>query len=399
MAIFTLDDLTKPATRAEVQATIYRVLGLLGVNTTSWGSGAVVRAMIVGVSAVLAAFSSLQAAIARSGFLDLAEDDWLTLVARYVYGVERIAATFATGHVTLTNTLGGLYTLDVGDYIAANPATGKTYRNVEAFTLNPSSSVTVAMSAVEAGADSYAPTATITSQVTVLVGVAVTNADTFVGLDAESDPALRARCREKLGALSPFGPWDAYAFAARNARRSTGEPCGVTRTRVNKDGFGNVSVYVAGASGTTSGTLGDLTTDLGAVDDAINKSAEPLAINATAIGATAAPINVVYEAWAYTSTGMTAAQIKAAVRLKLVDFMAAQPIGGAKLDPGDPSGVVFVDALRAVISNALPQIYHVVVTSPAGDTTLALAQVPTLIHNVSTDATVHQVTPPAGVSL
>lgn len=398
MAFFSLADLTKPATRADVQASIYRVLGTLGVNTTSWASGAVVRTMVVAVSAMLSAFSSLQAQIASSGFLDLAEGDWLTLVARYVYGVERLEATFAAGFVTLVNAGGGIYNVDPGDLIVAttvtgDPKSGKTYRNDAAFTLGAGQTITVAITAVEAGADSTTGAATITVLTTALLNVTCSNAASLVGLDAEKDPALRLRCSEKLGALSPMGPWDAYAYAARNAHRSTGEPCGITRTRTLKDGFGNVTLVVASASGTVTGTIGNLATDLGAVDEAIQQLSAPLAVTAHTESAAAVNQAVTYELWAYNTSGQSSAQIQQSVSDVLTSFTERQPIGGNTLAPGDTTGYVWLDAIKAAISGVLPQVFHVVVTVPGGDVALTLTQVMTL---GTVTGVVHQVASPEG---
>lgn len=396
MAAFSLADLTKPLTRAEVQAKIEQILGILGVNTTWWGRGAVVRTMIVGVSAVLAAYSELQAYIVKSGFLDLAEGDWLTLVARYVYGVERIEATFASGSCQLHNTSGNIYALDAGEYIVSSPTTGKSYRNVTAFELDAGQTLAVSFVAVEAGSASNAAIGTITTAVTNLLGVSVTNTASFLGVDEEKDPPLRARCKELLGALSPNGPWDAYAYAARAAKRSTGESAGVTRTRITKDGYGNVTVLLAGASGPITGDIDDPATELGAVDDAIRKRAEPLCVAATAAPASAVPITVAYELWMYDRPGApTDSEVRDAGFEALADVFESLPIGGAALTEGG-SGYVFLDPLRAAISNAVPEVIHAQITLPGGDQALTPTQVATLIHSPLAHAVIHRVTPPEG---
>lgn len=387
----SLDDLTTPLTRAQVEASIYDVLGIVGVDTTSWKSGAVVRTMITATSIVLAAFSSLTASVARGGFLELAAGDWLTLVARYVYGVERVEATFAEGTVTLTNAGGGVYALSADDLVVANPTTGKTYRNTGSIALGALATVTVPIRATEAGAASTSTPGAITSMVTSLLGVTCTNASAVVGQDAESDPTLRQRCSEKLGSLSPNGPWDAYTYAARGALTQAGIPVGVTRVRITKDGFGNVNVYLATASGVVTGSAANPATDLGAVNEAIQQLAAPLAVTANVASATAVTIPVTYQVWIYNTTGMTAAQIQAAIDARLTAFFSAMPIGGHVIG-GDP-GKVFQDALRAVISGTRPEIFHVVVSAPAADTVLSLSEVAVL---GTITATISQVAPGDG---
>lgn len=389
---FSLDDLTTPLTRAEVEASIYQVLSVIRVNTTSWKPGGVVRTMIAAVAIVLAAFSELQAKIARSGFLELSTGQWLTLVAHYVYGVERIEATFATGQVTLTNTGGGVYSGDPDDLIFSNAATGKTYRNTAAFSLGALGTITLAIQATEQGTPSNANPGDITVMTTPLLGVTCTNAASVLGRDAELDPSLRARCSEKLGALSPFGPWDAYASAARNATRADGSSLGITRFRLTKDGAGNVYAYLATATGAVPGTVGDLSTDLGIADEAIQQYAAPLAVTAHTLSATAATITPTYEVWMYNTSGYTTLQVEGVIASALSNFMSSQPIGGNII--GTDPGKVFVDAMRAVIANALPEIFHVVLSLPAADVTLAINEVPVL--GVPVPLGVHQSAPPEG---
>lgn len=151
----TFSELTTPLSRLEVEAAIYAAIQARGVATTSWKPGAIARTIISGVAIVLAAFSTLQQRIAESGFLELAAGDWLTIVAREVYGVERSVGSFAAGNLTLDNTAGGLFTPGIGDVIVSNSTTGKTFRNTAAFVLNPFQvGLVVPFEAVEIGADS-----------------------------------------------------------------------------------------------------------------------------------------------------------------------------------------------------------------------------------------------------
>jgi phage-related baseplate assembly protein len=391
--MISLADLTTPLTRDEVKTSIYDVLASVGVDTTTWKPGAVVRTMIAAVAIVLAALSQLIALTTRSGFLDFAEDDWLTLVAKYVYGVDRIEATFGEGEVTLVNAGGGVYTMGVDDLVVSNPTTGKTFRNSSGFTLGALATLTVPIVATEAGAASTSTGNTITKLVTTLLGVTCTNANSVVGLDAESDPNLRARCREKLGSLSPNGPWDAYAYAAKGALRSDGTPIGVTRVRIIKDGYGHVDVYCATASGPVTGTATDLTTDLGAVDDEIQHWAAPVAVMASAHSAVPVVQGVTYEIWMYNTSGLSQAQIQALVSAELAAYAAAVPVGGNVID-NDP-GKVFVTALQSEIRSVRPaEIFKVTVTSPAADIVLAGSEVWQL-GTVACTA-VHQLAAPEG---
>lgn len=388
---FDLEDLITPLTRQEIQAKIYTALATMGVSTTQWATGAVIRTMIVCVAIILAALSQLIAAIARGGYLSLSTGNWLTLVARYVYGVRREAATFAAGVVTLTNVGGGVYPVDEGDLTVRN-ADGKEYTNVSSFVLNAVSSIDVAVVAIEEGSASSTAAGTVTQMTTPLLGVTVTNAAEFVAFDEEKDASLTARCTEKLGALSPMGPWDAYTYAARNAKTSTGASAGVNRAVIDKDGFGTVNVYVAGASGSIPGTVGDLTTPLGAVDDAIQRQAAALAVTANALSASGVVVPVTYEAWAYNTSGLSPAQFLDAVTAALRAYLGTQPVGGNVIN-SDP-GRIFSEKISAAIVDAVPEIYHAVVTVPAGHVTLSVFEVATL--GLVTQTALHLRPPPEG---
>lgn len=388
----TLAELTRPLTSAEVRDAIYAALAARGASTTTWKPGAVVRTIIAGVALVIAALSRLQADIAKSGFLELSTGAWLTLVARYVYGVERDTGSFATGEVVLDNTGGGVHAGDPGDLIVRT-ADGKTYRNTAAFAIGAlETGVVVPVQAVELGSAGSTGPGTIVLFETTLLGVAVTNPTALVGQDPEEDEGLRERCRAKLGTLSPAGPRDAYSFVAKSARRSDGSSIGVTRVRTIADGIGGVDVYVATGTGDVTGDAGDPDTDLGVIAAAIYEDVEPLGITARVHSATPVAISPTYELWVHDTSSYTNTQIQDLVKERLAEWLATQPIGGRKLAPSDP-GRVYLSAIEAIIATTLPgREVRVALTAPAADVELAADEAPVLgtvtvtaIHQVSGD--------------
>ena len=120
-----LEDLTTPLTIAQVETAFYDGMAARGVDTTSWKPGAVVRTLVLIFAIITAALSRLIALLAKSSFLDDSSGDWLTIVARKTYGVERITGTFASGYVTLTNAGAGVYSGDAGDLVCSNSSTGR----------------------------------------------------------------------------------------------------------------------------------------------------------------------------------------------------------------------------------------------------------------------------------
>lgn len=388
----TLAELTTPLTVDEVKASIYAAIEAKGTLTASWKPGATARTIVAAVSIVIAAFSRLVSLIAASGFLALAEGDWLTLVALHVYGVERDLGSFATGEVRLNNTGGGVYSGDPGDLVLKNTSTGKTYRNTAAFSIGAlEANVFVPIQAIEIGTDSNAGPGDIDDFETLLLGVVVTNLAPVLGTDVEEDDALKARCSAKTGTLSPNGPRDAYHYVALSAKRAAdGTSIGVTRVLTVPDGVGGVDVYVATATGAIAGDAGDPDTDLGAVAEAIHTQVEPLAITPVVQSAVAELIDVTYELWVRNTSSLSDAEIEVRVGLKLSEYLATSPIGGFLLE-GEAAARIYVSALEAVIASALPgREVRVEVTVPAADVVIAATEAPVLgdvaaeIHQVST---------------
>ena len=363
----SLDDLTTPLTPAEVTESIYGVLAALGANTTNWKTVGVVRAIIAACAIVIATLSSLQAKIARAGWLELAEGDWLTLAARYVFGIERPPATFAQGLVTLVNTGGGVFDWAPGDLIVKSRSKKKTYRNTTTLHLGALATlINVPIEALELGADSTAVPGDIVEFETAAIGVTVTNPAAVIGLDEANDVTLRTLCLESRSALSPNGPRDAYAFFARKAKTPAGASCGVTRVHVTKSSaIGQVTVTVGSDSGGISGLATDPTTPLGAIAFSLETNVVPdgvtLVVESAAVGA----VNVAYIAYMYATANLSAVSAQALIATKLTSFFQTQPLGGNVIDIAH--GKVFTEAIKNAIMSVRPEIFHVQLFTPTAD--------------------------------
>lgn len=388
----TLADLTKPMTVEEASATIYSALAAQGVDVTLWIAGAPTRALIAGLAILLAAFSRVQALIAKSGFLAFSEKAWLTLVALYVYGVERIPGTQAAGTVTLTNGGVGVYVVDVGALIVSKGT--KTYRNTASFSLGASASVSVPIAADELGAASSAGATTITNLVTPLPGVTCSNPGALVGLDEESDEALRKRCAAKLGTLSPNGPRDAYDFVSKSAKRADGTPIGVTRTRTIADGAGGIDLYLATGSGEVSNPA-----DVSTIDGELQAKVVPEGIDLRTHSATPLLVAVTYELWISSAISDDDDAVKAKVSAALASWLGSKDIGGDVISPA--TGKIYKSEIEDVVGNVYPSgpgadgvvrrgTIKRAVTVPAGDVSVATTEAPaagtitcTAIHRVA----------------
>ena len=375
MTTYSLEELTTPLTADEVETAIYAAIEARGAKTTSWKPGAVVRTIIAGASIVLASFSTLQSLIAKSGFLDFAEEDWLTFLAQYVFGVTRSTGTFATGEVTLTNASATPYSGGADDLIVANSTTDKVYRSTGTWSVPASGSTDVEVKAVEVGSDSTSPAGDIDTLVTTLSGVTVSNGAALVGTDADEDAALRTKCLERTGPLSPNGPSDAYRYVARNATDANGDAIGVTRVSTQAVGDGSLNVWVASASGGITGTASNPATDLGAIAEAIYEQAEPLGIEAVVNTAITLTIPVTYELWIYSSSGLAEADVTSLVETALTNLFSSTPIGGHLVGT---DRYVYMDDIISAIDSVRSEIFHVELTLPAADVVFDIDEVPIL---------------------
>ncbi len=197
-------------------------------------------------------------------------------------------STTTGASVLIKVTTVGAHGRATGDYVTIAGVVGNTAANgtwqitvVDAtnFTLNGSTgngayasggtinlAQAVAVSADVAGAAGTSAPGTITVTTTTNVGVTVTNLVSLTGSAAESNAALVARCRAKLGSLSPNGPSGAYKYFALTSSQLLGKTSDATATPVTLAGgaitralvqankvTGTVTTYVANAGGVVSG--------------------------------------------------------------------------------------------------------------------------------------------------
>lgn len=381
-SILTIEQLITPLTPKQCKTKMYEVLAALQVSTTSWKPGGVTRLTIAVFAIIAAALSITISLLARSAFLTLSTGAWLTLVARHVFGTERFPATQAIGMMRLVNSQGGSFSKNVGQVTIAGP-TGKTYRNTAVFTLGANSAVNVPFASDELGIGANAGIGTLTTLVTTMVGVTVTNTTAFVGRNEESDDALITRALLKPQSLSPNGARGAYQWFALNARRaSDGQLIGVNRVSVShSSGTNTTTVTVATPAGALTGVVGDPNSDLGAVYANIASNCVPGGVTLNVVTATNLAINVQF--WAYFDTVSVGATEQSRVGLlALTPYLTStdMPIGGVVI-PTVLANKVPRDTIRDVISQGFvdagyPRPRLVVVTSPTADVSVGTTQVP-----------------------
>lgn len=370
-----LSDLITPLTTDQAREAILTQLEQLGIPARSWRKG-IALSVILRVFAILyAALSVIIAGFAASGFLDYASGGWLTLLARYVYGVTRPSATYAVGKVLFTNNGGGVHTDAAGTVVLEWIAGKKTYVTTEDLNLTSiGQTQLVSVIAVEIGAASSAGPGQITLQ-TDLLQVTATNPESVVGSDELADDPTRQLCRDKTAALSLLGPRGAYAYAVQVATRTDGSRVDVNRWVVvpNTD-TGVVTVYVASPSGTP------LPTDLDFIRDSVELWARPDSVTAIVVGVSTAAFAKTMTVWATATTGVAASDIQALVLSALTNMVSVYRIGGVKKPPAT-QGYLYASNIEGTAKSAHPSIFAI--DGVGSDLPLSTGEVATLAATVN----------------
>lgn len=371
MAETALSDLVTEETAASFLAKMLVIAQALGLTTESWLSGDPDLTLFDAFSRIQETKEAGIVAICRAGFLDLASGDGLTLCARYLFNTERNAATYATCTLRFTNGGALPVTVDPEDVTVKNATTGATYRNTTGGTIAAGGTLDVTIEAETAGSDATSGVGDIDTMVTAIPSITCTNTTSAVGADAESDTALRGRAKAKLGALSPNGPSDAYAYVATTPELVSDAV--VTRVRVVHDStVGEVTVYLADDDGAVD--AGTVT----AVEAGLETWANPLCNSATVASASNSSLAVTYELWVYESISKTVSEIEDLVEAALLEGLRTRPIGGDIIPPAT-TGKIYKGWIEKTILGAVePYGFRVSVTAPSGDTSLTNAQVATL---------------------
>lgn len=350
-----IETLIRPISSDELFELLLDALETVEIPARSWRPGGVARSKLAVLADRGARGAALVSSLIAGGFLLLGKGDYLTAHAIDVYGVERIAATYAAGFVAFSNAGGAVYSVDADEMIIRSSNTGARFRVPAAFVIPAASgatpgTVTVAVTAIEPGSASSVAPAEIDELETPLARVTVTNAASVVGRDAESDEALVKRCLGKRGTWSPLGPRDAYEYAALSSLLTDGSPTSINRVAVSRfSSTGQVTVACATPSGTPTSD------ELDAARAAIEAQARPDSVTCTVFGAIPVATTHAATIWA---RGGTEAILRANAQKAVDDLIGDYPIGGiAKTEGGQ--GYLFADRMEAAIIGSSPEIFDV----------------------------------------
>lgn len=253
MAVDSINDILVAKTRDTLITEILAVLAADGCPVTAWQTGNPLRTLTRADATALADLHATVRLIGAAAFLDDAEGDWLTLLARSKFQVTRVPGVACVGRVVLTVASGaGPYTITAGGLLVSDGVRRWRSTNTSSVTITSAATTTIEVQAEAAGTAYNVANGVITTIVSpALAGVTVTNPAigstpwyTLAGAAEESDASLRQRCRDKWGTLGRGANDTAYRYWARTGHIYEAQ---VTRAAVVwGTGDGTVTVYIAG---------------------------------------------------------------------------------------------------------------------------------------------------------
>lgn len=338
--MITLDQLLTEQSEDEVLASMLAVLTGLGFQATSWQPTSWQRIFLQLFAKVWSTFTTTIAQIAAGGYTTLAQSGWLTLLARYIYDLERIDPVATVGQILLTSSAGApVHTFAAGDLIIADAPDGtagaNTFTCTEGGTLGPDSTLSVEFVADVAGVAANLPPGTTLYLWTPLVGVEATNpalapeSTTWIttpGQDEESDARLAARCIGRWSRLTYGNTEGAYRGWALEALPD------LARVAVlGAEGDGSITIIGATTIGGLTGDQEDAITDYiyGVLDGIGRRPINDIVTVQSAVVVTS-PALVVTSYVLPSEAAATPTRTSTA----LTTYFGSLPIGGTRLVAG-----------------------------------------------------------------
>ena len=351
------------------------MLTAIGERTdlTNFNVGSVTRTLTEVISEVVAELYAFGAGMLKQGFLDTATGFWLDRKAKE-YGLTRKPAIKTQGGVRYSRKTAKDTNVPIPEgSILTTPMdqSGRQYRyftTEDAVLLAGELSVAVPITAENAGSAYNVGPGSISKMKTFITGIdAVTNEEdwvTVVGVDEESDAALRQRCFLAWEELSQGGTAAAYVSWALSVP-------GVKSAFVDDNlprGDGTVDVYILGEAGPPDSALID------AVQVVVDENRP---ITADALVASPDVVTVPIALIVTPRTGWDVAAMETEIRRRLSVYFG--DIEDPEL-PFTPLGVG-KDVVKAQIVGivmAVPGVYSVSVGAPASNVVIAPNQFPEL---------------------
>ena len=205
------------------------VASLPATYTTDWSDGSFPKTTLQAWSGALSkAYTTIVGPIAKSGFLKLAVDSWVPLIAQYVYGVTPFPALQTQGKMRFRVASGsGPYPISRAVVSTADgPVLRYFSTNTAPISISSAADIWIPVKAEFAGSAYNVLQGQITKLTTSLPGVTVSNVPegtdpswiTIYGADAELTGQIEERCARRLGRLSKLQnyPTDGYVSLIRD---------------------------------------------------------------------------------------------------------------------------------------------------------------------------------------
>ncbi len=407
----SLLDLITPHSEETVRVGLKGFMTGAGLKVTNWRVGDIVQQMFEASIGIVRAFQSIVfQGIRGTASLDLATDPgdvdpydannvnlepavgFLSTKGSGDYGVERGAATFATGRILFTNAGPTARTISPDGLTftwtaGTPPAPAPTYKNSPDASVYTDAGDTVT---VDVGASVYLPVtcdvlgvigscpSSSLSLTTTLVGCTATNPEPISGSDRQDAEQYRVLCRAAQSRLSFAGPEEAYLyFATRNydgtpLLNGTGGEVGITRVWLSPGSTtGIVTVYYATDAGAP--VSGDVTAANANIE--LNSLMIGGCITFVGAGATESVVAVTGTASIKARSGLNLLTVREAIVTALAEAWPDFPIGG--FDNDGSNGVIYESDVEAIAKGAYAGLYdvHCVLTG----STIPTGTVPTLV--------------------
>lgn len=371
MAAVTVSQATATRTQAQILASMYTAADALGVDVVGVQAERLFRALFEMEATAKLAEVDIRVAVAMSGFLDSSAADWLTLLAKGIFTLDRTPATRAI-RACRVNASGITPSATVqAKQLLIQTIVGSRairWRNVNDIayvtgqTLGP-----FLFEAVDVGTSGNVPGGATFTPVLTIAGLRILDDGfgdngTQAAVDTETDAHLRARCKAQWPATALWGTRLAFARYIQEAFDAGGVSNTVTRFQLddaNPNGPGSYDIYLANSLGPATANE---TSRVQGYFDLIEKSGSgPVRVFAAVAKNIALSIQLKGSADTTSATALLNAML-ATVSLGGVVYYSE--IGGT-LQP-TPGGV----------SAAMPGLYDLVISSPLTNTTLAIYEVP-----------------------
>lgn len=378
--MITVDSMLVPFSRSEALSFLIDYLQTGGFDTDTWQDGEIEKTLLILQAVQVADMSDVVALHAAWSFNETATGEALNLYSRNRYDQEKEPARQTIGLVTFTSTATVPYAKDPGGIVVSTAdgveleLYGDDTTPGNSIVIPAGGTVDALVIARKAGASGNVATAAISSLITPLAGVTVSNTGspwyTTSGRDEESDASMQRRNTTKWATQTVELIALSYEAIARAAGASK-----VYVDDQNPRGAGTIDVLVAGETALLSDPEATAIQEAFAVRAFQTPAEWPVPV-------TSPPARVSVEhpdtleldvtATVYHDPNVPSAVMTERLRDALVDFLRRTPVGGWRYLPDNDHVILpddVADALRSVAG-----VRTVIMTEPAATIAVDVAE-------------------------